>query len=193
MCKTTHQLTKQKADVFCSFVKRFPASSKYPIYLLFVLLVKPKSITNYFFFFFPFLFDIAFLLLHPVLKMSAGIFTTPVAGFGSAGLKSGFPKPLVAAKDSVAWTRKTVSNGSKTHCMKVTSSYQVMFQTTFAVIKLIGLLSPGIWVAAFRFRIRECFHFSHVFIPRDFGSGCSQVSNLRVFSFLSVTYPAGFG
>ncbi|GMN52050.1 hypothetical protein TIFTF001_021199 [Ficus carica] len=120
--------------------------------------------------------------------MSAGTFTTPVAGFGYAGLKSGFPKPLVAAKDSVAWTRKTVSNGSKTHCMKVTSSYQVMSQTTFAVIKLIGLLSPGIWVAAFRFRIRECFHFSQFLIPRDLDNGSRSWNPINNKKFETLSY-----
>ncbi|XP_065850725.1 ribulose bisphosphate carboxylase small subunit, chloroplastic 3-like [Euphorbia lathyris] len=44
----------------------------------------------------------------------AGIFTAPVAGSGY----SNSTKQLFPAKDSVAWTRKTVSNGSRTYCMK---------------------------------------------------------------------------
>ncbi|EEF31348.1 conserved hypothetical protein [Ricinus communis] len=51
--------------------------------------------------------------------MSAGIFTAPVAGSGYHGLKANSTKQVFPAKDSsVAWSRKTVSNGSKTYCMK---------------------------------------------------------------------------
>lgn len=49
--------------------------------------------------------------------MSAGTFSLQVAGSSYLGLKSDRSK-LFTAKDSVAWTRKTVSNGSRTHCMK---------------------------------------------------------------------------
>ncbi|GMI97497.1 Rubisco small subunit 3B [Hibiscus trionum] len=48
---------------------------------------------------------------------AAGIFASPVAGSGFVGLKTSVPK-LVPTKDSVSWSKKTVSNGSRTHCMK---------------------------------------------------------------------------
>ncbi|XWS28107.1 hypothetical protein CRYUN_Cryun25bG0037000 [Craigia yunnanensis] len=47
--------------------------------------------------------------------MSAGIFGAPVSGY--VGLKANVPK-LLPAKDSISWSQKTVSNGSRTHCMK---------------------------------------------------------------------------
>jgi|UniRef100_A0A2N9ISF5 ribulose-bisphosphate carboxylase small chain len=50
--------------------------------------------------------------------MSAVIFTShPVAGSAFVGLKSNSSK-LPAVKDSIGWNKKTVSNGSKTYCMK---------------------------------------------------------------------------
>ncbi|GMP36572.1 hypothetical protein CsSME_00008661 [Camellia sinensis var. sinensis] len=49
--------------------------------------------------------------------MSAGIIAAPVGGSSYVGLKPNSSK-LFPVKDSVSWTRKTVSNGSKTHCMK---------------------------------------------------------------------------
>ncbi|KAI8008725.1 hypothetical protein LOK49_LG07G00877 [Camellia lanceoleosa] len=49
--------------------------------------------------------------------MSAGIISGPVGGSRYVGLKPNSSK-LFPVKDSVAWTRKTVANGSKTHCMK---------------------------------------------------------------------------
>ncbi|KAL8124212.1 hypothetical protein AgCh_012010 [Apium graveolens] len=49
--------------------------------------------------------------------MSAASFSAPVAGSSYVGLKPSPPK-MFQMKDSVAWNRKTVSNGSKTHCMK---------------------------------------------------------------------------
>ncbi|GMP69395.1 hypothetical protein CsSME_00028679 [Camellia sinensis var. sinensis] len=49
--------------------------------------------------------------------MSAGIISAPVGGSSYVGLKPNSSK-LFPVKDSVAWTRKTVGNGSKTHCMK---------------------------------------------------------------------------
>ncbi|XP_074359705.1 ribulose bisphosphate carboxylase small subunit, chloroplastic-like [Apium graveolens] len=49
--------------------------------------------------------------------MSAASFSAPVAGSTYVGLKP-IPPKLFQMKDSVAWNRKTVSNGSKTHCMK---------------------------------------------------------------------------
>ncbi|KAJ7955790.1 Ribulose bisphosphate carboxylase small chain [Quillaja saponaria] len=49
--------------------------------------------------------------------MSAGIFTGPIAGTGYIGLKSNSSN-LFPVKESIGWGRKTVSNGSKTHCMK---------------------------------------------------------------------------
>ena len=52
--------------------------------------------------------------------MSAGLFGSPVSGSGYVGLKTNVPK-LLPAKDSISWTQKTVSNGSRTHCMKVYS------------------------------------------------------------------------
>ncbi|KAK2637815.1 hypothetical protein Ddye_025610 [Dipteronia dyeriana] len=54
------------------------------------------------------------------MQMSAySIFTSPVPVAGS-GYKSVKPNSntLFPGKDSIAWSRKTVSNGSKTHCMK---------------------------------------------------------------------------
>ena len=55
--------------------------------------------------------------------MAAGLFfLAPVTNSGYLGLKPSHLK-LFPGKDSdsdsVAWSRKTVSNGSKTHCMKV--------------------------------------------------------------------------
>ncbi|KAF5725934.1 ribulose bisphosphate carboxylase small chain [Tripterygium wilfordii] len=53
--------------------------------------------------------------------MSAGIFTSLVAtsgGGGYVGLKVNPNYKLFPAKDSVAWTRKTASKGSKVYCMK---------------------------------------------------------------------------
>ncbi|XP_028122708.1 ribulose bisphosphate carboxylase small chain, chloroplastic-like [Camellia sinensis] len=49
--------------------------------------------------------------------MSAGIISAPVGGSSYVGLKPNSSK-LFPVKDSVAWTRKTVANGSKTHCME---------------------------------------------------------------------------
>ncbi|KAF8407328.1 hypothetical protein HHK36_006455 [Tetracentron sinense] len=49
--------------------------------------------------------------------MSAGILSTPVAGSGYLGLITTSPK-LFQGNDSIAWSRKTISNGSRTHCMK---------------------------------------------------------------------------
>ncbi|XP_050219510.1 ribulose bisphosphate carboxylase small subunit, chloroplastic 3-like [Mercurialis annua] len=50
--------------------------------------------------------------------MSAATFTASIAGSGYHGLKLNSTNQHFAAKDSVAWSRKTVSNGSKTYCMK---------------------------------------------------------------------------
>ncbi|KAL7184303.1 hypothetical protein ACSBR2_026455 [Camellia fascicularis] len=47
--------------------------------------------------------------------MSAGIISAGRSSY--VGLKLNSSK-LFPVKDSVAWTRKTVANGSKTHCMK---------------------------------------------------------------------------
>ncbi|PIA26181.1 hypothetical protein AQUCO_09600027v1 [Aquilegia coerulea] len=44
-------------------------------------------------------------------------FLPPVTASGYVGLKFGYPK-LFLVKDSVVWNQKTVSNGSKTYCMK---------------------------------------------------------------------------
>ncbi|XP_061361665.1 ribulose bisphosphate carboxylase small subunit, chloroplastic 1-like [Gastrolobium bilobum] len=49
--------------------------------------------------------------------MSVGTFTAPVAGAGFVGLKSNM-STLWPTTESICWKRKTVSNGSKTHCMK---------------------------------------------------------------------------
>ncbi|KAK6930183.1 Ribulose bisphosphate carboxylase small subunit, domain [Dillenia turbinata] len=49
--------------------------------------------------------------------MSAGIFSAPVAGSRYIGLKANHPRCL-QANNSIAWRRKTVSNGSRTFCMK---------------------------------------------------------------------------
>ncbi|MBA0634734.1 hypothetical protein Godav_029578 [Gossypium davidsonii] len=49
--------------------------------------------------------------------MSAGIFASPIAGSGFVGLKANVSK-LVPTNGSISWSRKTVSNGSRTHCMK---------------------------------------------------------------------------
>ncbi|KAL8123704.1 hypothetical protein AgCh_011626 [Apium graveolens] len=49
--------------------------------------------------------------------MSAASFSALVAGSTYVGLKP-IPPKLFQMKDSVVWNRKTVSNGSKTHCMK---------------------------------------------------------------------------
>ncbi|KAG2699373.1 hypothetical protein I3843_07G189400 [Carya illinoinensis] len=48
--------------------------------------------------------------------MSVGIFTAPVTGSGFIGLKSNSRK--LPVKDSTGWNQKTVSNGSRTFCMK---------------------------------------------------------------------------
>ncbi|KAF2309447.1 hypothetical protein GH714_002609 [Hevea brasiliensis] len=49
---------------------------------------------------------------------AAGIFTALVAGSGYSGLKANTTKQLFPANESTAWSSKTVSNGSRTHCMK---------------------------------------------------------------------------
>ncbi|XVE98779.1 hypothetical protein REPUB_Repub03eG0138100 [Reevesia pubescens] len=49
--------------------------------------------------------------------MSAGIFAAPVAASAYVGLKTNVPN-LFPANDTIAWSRKTVSNGSRSHCMK---------------------------------------------------------------------------
>ncbi|KAJ9162879.1 hypothetical protein P3X46_022620 [Hevea brasiliensis] len=50
---------------------------------------------------------------------TAGIFTAPaVTGSGCQGLKANSTRQLFPAKDSIGWSRKTISNGSRTHCMK---------------------------------------------------------------------------
>ncbi|KAK8707311.1 hypothetical protein V6N13_058372 [Hibiscus sabdariffa] len=53
-----------------------------------------------------------------VINTSAGIFASPVTGSGFVGLKTNVPK-LVPTMDSVSWSKRCVSNGSRTHCMKV--------------------------------------------------------------------------
>lgn len=50
--------------------------------------------------------------------MSAAIFSAPVAASGYVGLTTK-PSKIFPAKDSIGWTKKTVSNGSRTYCMKV--------------------------------------------------------------------------
>ncbi|KAK8601959.1 hypothetical protein V6N12_051781 [Hibiscus sabdariffa] len=52
-----------------------------------------------------------------VINTSAGIFASPVTGSGFVGLKTNVPK-LVPTMDSVSWSKRCVSNGSRTHCMK---------------------------------------------------------------------------
>ncbi|KAF7838033.1 ribulose bisphosphate carboxylase small chain [Senna tora] len=49
--------------------------------------------------------------------MSAGTFAAPISGTGFVGLKSTSPN-LYPRAGSIGWEKKTVSNGSKTHCMK---------------------------------------------------------------------------
>ncbi|CAI9787458.1 unnamed protein product [Fraxinus pennsylvanica] len=49
--------------------------------------------------------------------MSATSFSVVAAGSTCAGLISNCSK-IFPQKDSVSWSKKTVSNGSKTHCMK---------------------------------------------------------------------------
>ncbi|KAI4344419.1 hypothetical protein L6164_011648 [Bauhinia variegata] len=48
--------------------------------------------------------------------MFAGNFASPVAGAGFVGLKSNSSN-LCPSTGSIGWERKTVSNGSKIHCM----------------------------------------------------------------------------
>ncbi|KAM1576834.1 hypothetical protein ACFX15_032570 [Malus domestica] len=50
--------------------------------------------------------------------MSALIFNAPVGASGYAGLKVN-PWKLFPVNDSIGWAKKTVSNGSRTLCMKV--------------------------------------------------------------------------
>ncbi|XP_020535572.2 ribulose bisphosphate carboxylase small chain clone 512 isoform X2 [Jatropha curcas] len=52
------------------------------------------------------------------MSASAGILTSAVAGSGYQGLKANSAKQLFPAKDSISWNSKTVSNGSRIHCMK---------------------------------------------------------------------------
>ncbi|KAJ4963065.1 hypothetical protein NE237_023004 [Protea cynaroides] len=49
--------------------------------------------------------------------MSATNLSSPVTGSGYFGLKATSPK-LSPPKFSIEWSQKTVSNGSRTHCMK---------------------------------------------------------------------------
>jgi len=51
--------------------------------------------------------------------MSAGTFAAPVAGPGFVGLKSNSSNLCPSTTYSIEWKKKTVSNGSKIHCMKV--------------------------------------------------------------------------
>lgn len=64
----------------------------------------------------------------PSWKMSATSFSVVVAGSTYAGLTSNCSK-IFPQKDSVSWSKKTVSNGSKTHCMKVKLLTQVLMST----------------------------------------------------------------
>ncbi|CAL5328554.1 unnamed protein product [Camellia sinensis] len=79
-----------------------------------------QAVSFVFFLLFSPLFSLSpsFCLQNPLEEsMSAGIIAAPVGGSSYVGLKPNSSK-LFPVKDSVAWTRKTVSNGSKTHCMK---------------------------------------------------------------------------
>ncbi|XP_039169557.1 ribulose bisphosphate carboxylase small chain, chloroplastic-like [Eucalyptus grandis] len=49
--------------------------------------------------------------------MSASVFTAPVVGSGCVGLQLKQFK-LFPVKESAGWRQRTVSNGSKTYCMK---------------------------------------------------------------------------
>lgn len=51
-------------------------------------------------------------------SMSAGVFTYPITGPAFTGLQANSNK-LFPVKGSVGWRRKTVSNGSRVECMKV--------------------------------------------------------------------------
>lgn len=64
----------------------------------------------------------------PNWKMSATSFSVVVAGSTYAGLTSNCSK-IFPQKDSVSWSKKNVSNGSKTHCMKVKLLTQILMST----------------------------------------------------------------
>lgn len=64
----------------------------------------------------------------PSWKMSATSFSGVVTGSTYAGLTSNCSK-IFPQKDSVSWSKKTVSNGSKTHCMKVKLLTQILMST----------------------------------------------------------------
>uniref|UniRef100_A0A1D1XVC8 Ribulose bisphosphate carboxylase small chain, chloroplastic n=1 Tax=Anthurium amnicola TaxID=1678845 RepID=A0A1D1XVC8_9ARAE len=51
--------------------------------------------------------------------MSAAIISSVVAVPGRRALSPESPQRLFPEKGSVGWRRRTVSNGSRTHCMKV--------------------------------------------------------------------------
>ncbi|KAK6784067.1 hypothetical protein RDI58_017521 [Solanum bulbocastanum] len=50
--------------------------------------------------------------------MSVSSFVAPIVGSTFVGLKSNSSKLFPAAKDTITWSRKTISNGTKTYCMK---------------------------------------------------------------------------
>lgn len=94
--------TITQANFFCPFIKPF---------------LLPADHFSYFYI--SSLFSLSFVNLS-LRKMSAGVFAYPaVAGSGYHGLKALPTKQLFPTKNSVARSSKTVSNGSKTFCMKV--------------------------------------------------------------------------
>ena len=96
--------TITQANFFCPFIKPF---------------LLPADQFSYFHNHLSSLFSLWFVNLS-LRKMSAGVFAFPaVAGSGYHGLKALPTKQLFPSKNSVARSSKTVSNGSKTFCMKV--------------------------------------------------------------------------
>ncbi|KAM6552724.1 hypothetical protein CsatB_013486 [Cannabis sativa] len=94
--------------------------------------------------------------------MSATSFTAPAAVSGYVGLRSNFTE-LLPAKDSVGWTRKTVSNGSKTHCMK---TWNPINNKKFEALSYLPPLSDDSIAKEINYMIRKgwipCLEFDEV-------------------------------
>ncbi|KAF4396002.1 hypothetical protein G4B88_020639 [Cannabis sativa] len=96
------------------------------------------------------------------VRMSATSFTAPAAVSGYVGLRSNFTE-LLPAKDSVGWTRKTVSNGSKTHCMK---TWNPINNKKFEALSYLPPLSDDSIAKEINYMIRKgwipCLEFDEV-------------------------------
>ncbi|XP_070667498.1 ribulose bisphosphate carboxylase small subunit, chloroplastic-like [Malus domestica] len=74
--------------------------------------------------------------------MSAAIFNAPVGASGYAGLKAN-PWKVFPVNDSIGWAKKTVSNGSRTLCMKVRESNKLYPKYPRFSSSVCGILQVG--------------------------------------------------